>query len=122
MKYLRNAGKLKRSRCDAEECNSRDDNEQPQKKVRKEYKQFPQMTSEPPIPPGEDEASNNRHQRMLLMEEKKVAPNIRTISLLMTRTVAFRRRDILQEPKPLKDILKVFPSLKRLALDASGPV
>ena len=51
---------------------------------------------------------------MLLMEEIKVVPNIRTISLLMTRTFAFRRRDILQALKPLKDVLKIFRSLIRL--------
>lgn len=114
MKYLRNAGKPKRLRCDTEEDSSHDSNEPPRKKVKKEYKQFPQFTTEPPIPPGEDECSNSGNQKMLLMEEKKVTPNLRTISVLMARTFAFRRRSILQEPKPLKDILKTFPSLKRI--------
>ena len=51
---------------------------------------------------------------MLLMEEKKINPSTRTISVLMARTFAFRRREILKNPKPLKDILNLFPSLKRL--------
>ena len=41
---------------------------------------------------------------MLLMEEKKINPSTRTISVLMARTFAFRRREILKNPKPLKDM------------------
>lgn len=63
---------------------------------------------------GEDEASNNRNKKMLIMEEKKLNPCKRTIEVLMTRTFAFRRRDILSTPKALDEVLKEFPSLKRL--------
>lgn len=51
MKYLRNAGKPKISRCNTEEDNNHDDEQSP-KRTKKEYKQFPQLTTEPPIPAG----------------------------------------------------------------------
>lgn len=114
MKYLRSAGKApKRPLGDnGGECSN--DVEPTPKKPKKEYKQFPQLSSEPVIPSGEDESSNSRNHKMILMEEKKTNPNVKTISVLMMRTFAFRRRDILSNPKPLKEIVKAFPSLKRL--------
>ncbi len=102
MKYLRNFGKPKRPRSDT--------NDEPVgKKFKKEIKQFP----EPSFPVGEDEASSKRHQRMLLMEEKKLNRNKQTVSLLMSRTFTFRRNDITKNPKPVQDILRLYPSLKR---------
>ena len=63
---------------------------------------------------GEDEFSNQRNQRLLIMEEKKAKPNHKVITSLMLRTFSFRRRDILDNEKPVSEILKMFPSLKRL--------
>ena len=108
MKYLRSFGKPKKV-LDSEEL----DIEPPTKK-RKEFKQFPQTYAEPSIPAGEDEDSYRRNQKMLLSEERKINPNKKTISVLMDRTYAFRRHSMLGSPKPLKEVLKIYPSLRRL--------
>ena len=53
MKYLRNAGKPKRPRSEAEDNTGTNchDGEQSSKKTK--YKQFPQLTTEPSIPGGD---------------------------------------------------------------------
>lgn len=86
MKYLRNYGNPSTSK--------NTDVGQTSKKERKPFVQFPHVLSEPSIPEGEDNHSNNRNQKMLLAEEKKVRPNKQAVSVLMERTFAFRRRDI----------------------------
>lgn len=106
MKYLRNSGKTK-AVVKLEEGPLA-------KKPRKEFKQFPQLFKEVTIPPGEDEASNIRNQKALLSEEKKYRPNKTTVSILMDRTFAFRRQDMMQSVKPVKEILSVYPSLAHL--------
>lgn len=60
-----------------------------QKKIKSEFKQFPQLSQEPPLPPEEDEASYARNNKLLLSEEKKTNPNKSTIGILMERTYAF---------------------------------
>lgn len=106
MKYLRNYGKLKGVK------REEDGDEPKPKKPRTEYKQFPQLFHEVTIPPGEDEASNTRNQKALLLEEKKCRPNKNTVSILMDRTFAFRRQDIMKLVKPVKELLAIFPSVK----------
>lgn len=111
MKYLRSQGKPKKKVL-------RDDESSgalpASKKMKPEFKQFPQIFSEPEIPPGEDEVSNARNQKMLMLEEKKLNPNKKTISVLMSRTFAFRRHDIMTTAKPFGELLKLYPSLKRV--------
>lgn len=70
MKYLRNFGKPR-----SKQPRSDTIDEPVAKKFKKEIKQFPQIKSEPSFPVGEDEASSKRHQRMLIMEEKKINRN-----------------------------------------------
>lgn len=112
MKYLRSAGKPKPR---VKNYDIPEESSKPvAKKPRKEFKQFPQVFMDLTIPPGEDEASNSRNQKMLSLEEKKVHPNKSTISVLMDRTFAFRRQDIMKSVRPVKEILTTFPSLKRL--------
>ena len=113
MKYLRSSGKPKpRSK---NPTNASEESSEPvAKKPRKEFKQFPQVFMELSIPPGEDEASNTRNQKVLVNEEKKAHPNKSTISVLMDRTFAFRRQDLMKFVRPVKEILASFPSLKRL--------
>ena len=110
LKYLRNAGKPKKRQSTGNEASP----EPVAKKVKPEFKQFPQLSLEPPLPPEEDEASYSRNNKLLLSEEKRVNPNKNTISVLMERTYAFRRREILKTTVPVHEILTLFPSLKRL--------
>lgn len=107
MTYLRNFGKPKRPRPEADEQSAC-------KRVKKEFKQFPQVKHDHTIPCSEDESANSRHQKMLLYEEKKTNPSKQTISVLMLRTFPFRRNEIMTTPRPAKDILKSYPSLKKL--------
>lgn len=107
LKYLRNFGKKK--------VKKESDGDSPlPKKPKIDYKQFPVINHEPSIPAGEDSVSNGRNQKMLIMEEKKVNPNKKIISTLMERTYAFRRKDIMKTSRPLNEVLKLYPSLKRL--------
>ena len=49
----------------------------------------------PKVPPGEDETSFNRHNKVLILESKKAHPNMTVVRELMQTTFALRRRDIL---------------------------
>ena len=51
----------------------------------------------PAIPPGEDNTSFERHNRILKLEYAKANPNVATVKELMKTTFAMRRRDILSE-------------------------
>ena len=108
MKYLRSSGKPKKCIRDCAE------EEPAPKKERKEFFQYPTVAQVPPIPVGEDEHSNKRNQKMLLSEEKKINPNKQTISILMERTFAFRRKDLTDCAYPIAEILKIYPSLRRI--------
>ena len=44
--------------------------------------------------------------------DQKVSPDKHTINTLMDRTYPFRR-EILERPKPIQQILKDFPTLKK---------
>ncbi len=72
--------------------------------------------SEPPIPPQEDEPSNARNNKEMINQERKKNPNKQTISMLMERTYAFRRREILKTSVPISKLLKAYHSLNRLGL------
>ena len=72
MKYLRAQGKPKKKVLRDEENSGVPPGS---KRMKTQFKQFPQMFSEPEIPPGEDEASNIRNQKMLLVEERKLNAN-----------------------------------------------
>ena len=110
MKYLRNPGKHKKM---ARQLPRLDD--QPKtKKSKKDYTQYPKFSHEPLVPPEEDESSNLRNQKMILDEEKRSNPNKRMVSVLMDRTFAFRRQDILKTSMPIMEVLKLYPSLKEL--------
>ena len=107
MKYLRNS----KPRIKSE--NSNEMSEPPAKKIKKEFTQIPHIPAAPHIPKGEDEASYLRHLKVLQQEEKKMSPNKQVIADLMTRTFPFRRKEILEEPSSMDQLLKKFPSLKR---------
>lgn len=106
--YLRNFGKPKRVLPDSPEAVPA------AKKPKKEFKQYPQTSEDISIPAGEDDTSNSRNQKLLLSEERKLHPNKHTVSVLMDRTFAFRRIDIMKKPCHLNETLKLYPSLKRL--------
>ena len=75
---------------------------------------FPRYPVTPTIPPSEDEASCVRHTKFLQLEYQKVSTDKHTINTLMDRTYPFRRQEILECPKPIQQILKVYPPLKKL--------
>lgn len=111
MKYLRNSGKAKQKQLSA----SLGDSETPPavKKRKLEVKQFP-ILHVPPIPAGEDSSSNSRNEKLLNMEVKKINPNKNKITVLMRRTFAFRRADIMKNSRPIKEVLNVYPSFRRV--------
>ena len=107
MKFLRSPShKSKRE-------SSTDDGEPVAKRQRKQFVQFPAF-KEPSIPAGEDEHSYKRNQKMLLSQERKLNPDKHTVSVLMQRTFAFRRRDLLKNSYPITEVLKMYPSLMRI--------
>jgi len=83
-------------------------------KKRKHSTPFPRYPVVPTIPPSEDEASCVRHKKLLQLEYQKISPDKHTITTLMDRTYPFRRQDILECPKPIQEILKVYPPLKKI--------
>ena len=108
MKYLRFYGKPKKA------CSDTSEEDPPPKKAKTEFKQYPQVSKVLSIPPGKDDTSNSRNQKLLISEEKKINPNKHTISVLMDRTFVFRRLDITNNPSPVKEVLKLYPSLGKL--------
>ena len=83
-------------------------------KKQKRSMPFPRYSVAPTIPPSEDEASCVRHTKFLQLEYQKVSPDKHTINTLMDRTYPFRRQEILECPKPIQQILKVYPPLKKI--------
>ena len=75
---------------------------------------FPRYPVAPTIPISEDEAACVKHIKFLQLEYQKASPNKHTINSLMDRTYPFRRQEILKCPKPIQQILKVYPPLKKI--------
>ena len=100
--------------------------EKPLPVKKQKLKHFPNFPEAPAIPPGEDEASCVRHIKLLqlehqkpspdkhvVLEHQKPSPDKHVVATLMSRTFAFRRREIIEQPKPIPQILKTYPSLKK---------
>ncbi len=68
----------------------------------------------PEIPPGEDETSFKRHNKLLSIEYKKSKPNMAVVTSLMERTYAYRRIDILENSTDINEILSKYPFLQNL--------
>ena len=68
----------------------------------------------PTVPPGEDEASFKRHNKILILESKKSRPNIAVVTPLMERTFAFRRADILANPLDVTTMFTKYPFLQNV--------
>lgn len=75
---------------------------------------MPTAPTAPGLPIGEDEASQQRHLKMLSSEMKKVHPKKQITRELMKRTFSTRRKQILDGMGSVKDILAVYPALKHL--------
>lgn len=112
MKYLRNAKPKVANKASVKDP-EQDEMARPPPKKRKEFEQLPKVPMAPTIPLGEDVASHNRHVKVLQQEEKKMSPNKCIISDLMAKTYPFRRREILDEPQAIQQLLVTYPSLKR---------
>lgn len=113
MKYLRNAKPRKVGVPAGTYNGNENEAEEPPAKKRKEFEQFPKSPAAPIIPPGEDMASHLRHVKVLQQEEKKISPNKRIIFDLMARTYPYRRKEILEQPQPIRQLFKMYPPLKR---------
>ena len=83
MKYFRNSGKPKKVKSEPE-TESISDGAPPSKKARVEFKQFHQIQSEPPVKTILNHKMLNH--KMLLLEEKKLNPNKKIVSVFMART------------------------------------
>ena len=71
------------------------------------------VTSPAPIPGvGEDEASHKRHVTLLKAECKKSNPNRYSCRELMQRTFSFRRKELLENPISVDNLLSTYPALK----------
>ena len=86
----------------------------PSKEGRKYLTPKPVMpsTSSPLIPVGKDEASQQRHEKILKAEMKKANPNKQTVKELMRRSFFQRRRNIVDGMGTVQDILIHYPALK----------
>ena len=63
------------------------------------------------IPEGEDEAAFNRHNSALKGEFKKAKPNKAVVAALMKQSFAMRRNNVLQQARPLNEMLELYPFL-----------
>ena len=84
---------------------------------RPQHKQPPKrkcLTVLPDLPPGEDEVSFERHNRVLQVEWKKSSRNALVVEELMTRTFALRRKRIIENPSDVQTLLSTFPFLQQL--------
>ena len=77
--------------------------------------QMPHITAVPCIADGvgEDEASHDRHVKILSLEWKKHKPNKHAISELMRRTFVVRRQRILSSPVAVDSLLGSYPPLRQ---------
>ena len=78
----------------------------------------PKISSCLPVPPvlpkSEDDASYTRHLKRLQLEGKKPSPDNCVIATLMDVTYPLRGHEILEKPKWIAEILKVYPPLKNI--------
>ena len=65
----------------------------------------------PPIPPGEDACSFDRFSSQLRDEAKRRKPRNEVTTKLMEATYAQRRKDILECPAAIPELLKKYPFL-----------
>ena len=84
----------------------------PAKQQKKQY--LPRYPIPPKIALSEDNASYQRHIKMLQSEAQKTSPVKRTIMSLMSLTYPFRRQEILEKGMEIANILKIYPPLKKL--------
>lgn len=64
------------------------------------------------VPEGEDSASFARHNNSLKIEAGKGKPKRNIVSELMNISFSMRRNNIIEDPKPLSELLTCFPFLK----------
>ena len=73
---------------------------------------MPVIPDAPLLPTGEDEASQQRHLRMLKSEMKKVNPNKQIYRELMKKTFPTRRKAVVEGLGTVKEILDTYPALR----------
>lgn len=76
--------------------------------------QMPHVSSLPIITGvGEDEASHDRHVKILALECKKSKPNKHALGELMNRTFPIRRQRIMSSQESMESLLKTYPPLQQ---------
>lgn len=68
----------------------------------------------PTVPPGEDDTSFKRHNKLLIMESKKSHPNMAVVSNLMDRSFALRRSDILTKSCDITTLFTKYPNKEQV--------
>ncbi len=77
-------------------------------KLDQEKRTYPSLT----LPDMEDDTANERNIALLKQESAKPKPSTGNIVALMTHTFPRRRQWILDECKPVKDIIEEYPGLR----------
>lgn len=82
------------------------------KKIQVAKPVMPATPDLPLLPTGEDEASQQRHLRLLKNEMKKVNPSKQIVRELMKKTFPTRRKAIVEGMGTVKELLFTYPALK----------
>ena len=75
---------------------------------------LPRFPVPPVLPKSEDDASYTRHLKRLQLEGKRQSPDKHVVATLMDVTYPLRRHEILEKPKRIAEVLKVYPPLKNI--------
>ena len=75
---------------------------------------LPRFPVPPVLPKSEDDASYTRHLKRLQLEGKKPSPDKHVVTTLMDVTYPLRRHEILEKPKRIAEMLKIYPPLKNI--------
>ena len=118
MKYLRNAKPrgIKREAADeykVTEHESEGSGPPNKKQYKGKYPSAESMIITSMEATGEDKNSHDRHVKLMQLEERKVSPDLNILADLMKRTFSIRRTEIIDEPQPVHQLLKAYPSLRR---------
>jgi len=84
-------------------------------KMDQEKHSYPSLT----MPEVEDDIANERNVALLKQESAKPKPTASNVIPLMTRTFQRRRQWILDEAKPVKEIIAEYPCLRRAVFVSS---
>ena len=106
--------RFKEFRRNPKEKESSAEGKQEQPKEKPKYPGIDFIMKPPSVPPEEDQTSFERHNKVLLLENKKAHPNMVVVTTLMEWTFPFRRKDILAMPYDIASIFVKYPFLQNI--------